>query len=291
MALRRSLTFWDITFGNTQPSSLALGAELLALCISILMFAGIARLAPLFKTIERSTAALKQSDRIKGEIISTAAHELNTPLASILGYTEILLNPGACGTMDDERQKDFLREIYRRGSALSRILDSLLDLSRIESGQPIPLEMNRHDLKEVVRKQVDYFQCNHQTHRICFESTIEGTATVTCDLDKIIQVLENMLSNAVKYSPPGSHVAVSLEKEGQEVRLCVVDEGIGMSEEVLDHAFDTFYRADASNTAAQGLGLGMSLIKHIVEAHGGRVQIESAPKNGTKVSCFLPTSE
>jgi signal transduction histidine kinase len=288
MTLRRCISFVPLIRGEHLPNSFDLGVELVALLISLLMFAGIAGIAPLFRTFERSTAALKASDRMKSELISTTAHELNTPLTSILGYTEILLNPDQFGGLDAQRQREFLKEIYLKGEALSRVITRLLDLQRLESGQPIPLDLQICNMGEVLKKQVDYFQLHHRTHSVQFESVDSSPILVRCDLPKIIQVLENLIGNAVKYSPAGSRVKVSLEPKDGKSRITVADQGIGMSGAVLAQVFDKFYRADNSNTAVHGLGLGMSVVKYIVEAHKGQIQINSTPGVGTQVSFTLP---
>ena len=289
MTVRRAVTFVHLVGGQKAPGSFDLSVELIALLISVLMFAGIASLAPLFKTIDLATTSLKASDRMKSELISTAAHELKTPLTSILGYTEILLNPQIYGLGDGRKQQELLKEIYAKGEALAGIVDSMLDLHRIESGMQIPLDIGEHNLSEALEKEVEFFQLNHSTHELRFVQTSAHPIPARCDLHKIIQVLENLLNNAVKYSPAGSHIRVELGEREGDVQISVADEGIGMSEEVLARVFDKFYRDDASNTAVQGFGLGMNIVKQIVEAHGGQVRIESAPKAGTLVRCILPT--
>lgn len=288
MTVRRAVTFVHLVGGHKAPGSFDMSVELIALLISVLMFAGIASIAPLFKTIELATTSLKASDRMKSELISTAAHELKTPLTSILGYTEILLNPEIYDFGDRRNQQELLKEIYAKGEALTDIVNSMLDLHRIESGQPIPLDMGECDLSQALKKEVEFFQLNHRTHDLQFTQTSPQPILARCDQHKIIQVLENLLGNAVKYSPAGSRIRVELGQLESTVHISVADEGIGMSEEVLARVFDKFYRADASNTAVQGLGLGMSVVKHIVEAHGGQVEIESSPHAGTLVLCTFP---
>lgn len=288
MTVRRAVTFVHLVAGQKGPGSFDLSIELIALLISVLMFAGIAGIAPLFKTIELATTSLKASDRMKSELISTAAHELKTPLTSILGYTEILLNPENYGLGDHRKQQELLKEIYAKGEALTNIVNSMLDLHRIESGQPIPLNMGECNLSQAIKKEVEFFQLNHRTHDLQFTQTSPQPILARCDLHKIIQVLENLLGNAVKYSPAGSRIRVELGEQEGEVQFSVADDGIGMSEEVLVRVFDKFYRADTSNTAVQGFGLGMSVVKQIVEAHGGQVRIESSPHAGTLVRCTLP---
>jgi len=238
------------------------------------------------KAAERS---LIEMDRIKSEFISTAAHELNTPLSAIMGYAELMRAPEVFGSFDHLQQQDFLDEIYERGEALSRIIDDLLDISRIESGRPVTLDLQPVDIRDLLARTCDYYRRHNPEHT--FELSLpEMTATATQRIDRqrINQVLENLLSNAVKYSPAGSAIRIEgmCGPQGWEVRI--VDHGIGMTAEQVERVFDKFYRADASNTAVGGLGLGMSIARQIIDEHGGQIQVESRPGEGTRVCFTLP---
>lgn len=191
MTVRRAVTFIHLVGGQKSPGSFDVSVELIALLISLLMLAGIAGIAPLFKTIEASRAVLLANDRMKTELISTAAHELKTPLTSILGYTEILLNPEVYGHGDNRNRQELLKGIYAKGEALANIVDSMLDLHRIESGQPILLNMGEYDLSQALKKEVELFQLNHRTHDLQFSQTSPQPILARCDAHKIIQVLEN----------------------------------------------------------------------------------------------------
>jgi PAS domain S-box-containing protein len=240
------------------------------------------------KTAERSLIAM---DQMKNEFISTAAHELRTPLSAIMGFTELLLTPGAFGSFSEAQKHDFLSQVYERGEALSRIIDDLLDISRIESGHPITLDLQPVDLRDVLVKAFEFYRLHDKSH--LFQLTLpDDDATQLLDIDRqrINQVLENLLSNAVKYSPKGCEITIegSVQPQGWEVR--VKDKGIGMTPEQVARVFDKFYRADASNTAVGGLGLGMSIAKQVIDAHGGKIWVVSSPGQGTQVGFFLPTT-
>lgn len=232
--------------------------------------------------------ALIQMDQAKNEFISMAAHELRTPLSAMMGFTELLLNP-EIGNFKDEEKREFLGEVYDRGESLSRIIDDLLDISHIESGHSVSLEVQKCDFRDVLVKTVDFFRGGNSGHTFSLDMPEEGgESMMLIDRHRIKQVFENLLSNAVKYSPKESEITLmgNTTEEGWVVR--VQDQGIGMTAEQIDRIFDKFYRADSSNTSVQGLGLGMSIVKQIVDGHGGKILVESEKGKGTIITCTLP---
>lgn len=233
--------------------------------------------------------ALLEMDRIKSEFISTAAHELNTPLSAIMGYTEFLRNPDDFGGFSPEQMQEFLDELYAKGETLTRIVDDLLDISRIESGRPAPLTIEEIDLFELLHKKVAFFQAHERKHRFRLTLPHDSDGPIL-DIDphRIQQVLDNLLTNAVKYSPEGTTIVVQADKQPAGWELKIIDQGRGMTREQLARIFERFYRVDATNTAIGGLGLGMSIVKQIVEAHGGTIQIESTLNVGTTATVILP---
>ncbi len=238
-------------------------------------------------TILRDVTHERQVELMKNEFVSTAAHELRTPLTSIMGYSEILMYPEEFGGFDAERQREFLAEIYEKAEGLSRMLNELLDISRIESGQGLSLERTVCTVGEIVERVVREFRilCPERS----FDVEIEDPSMEFCvDQGKFVRILDNLLSNAVKYSPAGSFVRVSADLMDNFVRFTVEDRGIGMTPEQLDRVFDKFYRADTSDTAVGGIGLGMNIVKNIITAHGGTVWVESTQGLGTTVSFLLP---
>ena len=234
--------------------------------------------------------ALGQINRVQSQFISTAAHELRTPLTSVLGYTELLLNPETVNGIDADQQRDYLKIIFEKAEALNRIADDLFDLSRIDAGETIPLAKAPCRIQSLIEEVVDRYRRAVPDHR--FEVALSAGADELVDVDRrrIVQVLENLLSNAVKYSP--AHTLIRLVGEVGEngFDLSVEDEGIGMDRQQTRRIFDKFYRADASNTAVQGFGLGMSIAKDVVAAHGGRIWVDSRRGRGTKVTFSLPAS-
>jgi PAS domain S-box-containing protein len=226
----------------------------------------------------------REMDRAKSEFIMTAAHELRTPLTTIMGYTELLLSETQ---FDQEQNRTFLSYIMEKAEILQRIVDDLLQLGHIEFGRTVVLKRTRCHLDEVINRYVDHYRREHRIHQ--FKTDLpEKPIFVYMDSDRIGQVLDNLLSNSVKYSPAGGLISSSAEIRDD---LCIVkiqDEGIGMSQAQKARAFEKFYRGNISDTAVGGLGLGLTITKNIVEAHGGRIWIESEPGRGTSISFSLP---
>jgi len=251
-------------------------------------------------TIIHDVTHERELDRMKTEFISTVAHELRTPLTSILGFSEILLTRD---NIKEEKKERFLSHINQQSVNLAAIIDDLLNISRIESGLGFTLNKAPTNFNEIIEDTISYFQEQFKEHT--FETILpdEGVE-VLVDKDKMEQVLKNILSNAVKYSPEGGAICLTAKKisdlelrnaelEGHEkqseIEISVTDTGMGMTPEQLEKVFDKFYRADASSTAIEGTGLGMSIIKCLVEAHGGKVRVESELGKGTIVRFTVPT--
>jgi PAS domain S-box-containing protein len=237
----------------------------------------------LFRDVSRE----RDVERMKSAFLGMAAHELNTPLTTIIGYSELLTAKETAGNFDDRQQKDYLQLIHDKAMALSGLVDDLLDVSRIESGRPLNLNYREFSFPAMARDVVASYRKQYSQHQI--ETVLPKDAPPFCaDQSRLEQVVEHLISNAIKYSPNGGTVRVDLRLLGNRYELCVTDEGIGMNEEQLAHIYDRFYRADASDTAVQGVGLGMSIVRHIVLAHHGEIHIESRLGSGTKVCITLP---
>lgn len=239
----------------------------------------------------RDVTGERELDRMKAEFMSMAAHELRTPLTAILGYSELCMNPQEFGGFSNEQQKEFIGEIHNKAEELARRLNDLLDISHLETGRPLPLNKEPLALAELLFRQVERFRLRAPQHR--FEVTLaeDFPDAVSADRSKLEQVLENLLDNAVKFSPVGSLISLHSNRSGSWCQVAVVDRGIGMTSDQSERVFDNFYRADASDTAAKGLGLGTSIAKRIVEQHGGSIWLKSAPGAGTRVVFTLPLEE
>ncbi len=238
-------------------------------------------------TICHAVSHEREVDRMKTEFISTAAHELRTPLTSIQGFSEILITRD---DLDVQERKKFLDHINKQAINLSRIINDLLDISRIESGKSFTLNKEPCLIGEAIEAIVDYYISESKIHK--FEIILpEKPIKITVDKEKMTQVLQNLLNNAINYSPAGGKIQIKGEIMNDYYQVSVQDEGLGMTPEQVEKVFDKFYRVDATNTSIDGTGLGMSIVKNIVEAHKGRVWVESEYGKGTKVIITIPTEK
>ncbi len=224
-------------------------------------------------------------NQMKDEFISTAAHELRTPMTSILGYTELMLE--RIEQFEAEQFRGFLQIVLDRSEALSQIISDMLDLSRVQSGRLVSLEQSSGDLVSLVRQILPSYKYNDNQCEIIVGAD-EGLPLALFDPHKMTQVFDNLISNAVKFSPRGGTINVILQTTSDEIVVTVEDRGLGMTPEQQEQIFDKFYRADSSTTAVSGLGLGMSLVKSIIEGHGGRIWVESEVGVGSAVRFTLP---
>jgi len=229
----------------------------------------------------------REVERMKSEFVMTAAHELRTPLTAILGYAELLEEGAKTGLFTGSQRLEFISQILEKGDVLIQIIDDLLDLGRIEGGRPLLLEKSVCEVARLIEGAIDHYR--RETRRHCFKMKLTPPdLQVAVDKTRISQVLDNLLTNAIKYSPAGGTILVEGQAVADEIRISVTDEGIGMTREQAERVFEKFYRADASTTAVRGLGLGLCVAKGIVEAHGGQIWVNSAPRQGTTVVFTLP---
>jgi len=221
--------------------------------------------------------------RMKSEFISTAAHELRTPLTSISGFAELLYE----GDWSQEERQDFLKTILEKAGALEQIIDDLLDLSRIESGRGLSLHYSEWDIAETLEKIMARYRAEHPGHR--FSANFDqGLGSIEADHGKIQQAIDNLMSNAIKYSPPGSQITLTASRGTSALTICVSDQGLGMTDKQRSNCFEKFYRADSSTTAVEGLGLGLTIVQHVIEAHQGTIEVSSRLHQGTTVTSTLP---
>jgi len=235
-------------------------------------------------TIIHDVTHEREVDRMKTEFISTAAHELRTPLTSIIGFSDILANRG---DISEEERKRFLSYINKQGIHLANIVSDMLDISRIESGRGLELNKAMCDVREVIEDVIPYFQGITLKHEFLVDLPDEPVE-LSIDREKIEQLVKNILGNAVKYSPDGGVISEAGEIIEDNFEVSIEDHGIGMTSEQVEKIFDKFYRVDTSGTATEGTGLGMVIVKYIVEAHGGKVWVESEFGKGTTVRFTIP---
>lgn len=230
---------------------------------------------------------IREMARLKSEFISTAAHELRTPLTAIMGFAELLIENE---NLPVENQHEYLKIITDKTESLSAIVDELLDLSRIEAGRIIALDLQHHRLSSVVQPFINQYLENCPNHQIITNFSDVETC-LHLDKNKFSQALENLFSNAIKYSPNGGSITLATKKMASNFIITITDQGIGITPSQLERVFDKFYRVDNTNTAVGGLGIGLSIVKNIIEAHNGSIEIHSTFGLGTSVSITLPLPE
>lgn len=225
-------------------------------------------------------------DRMKSEFLSTAAHELRTPMASILGFSELLM----LRRYDENKTRDLLGTINRQAQRLTTLLTDLLDLARIEARRAEGLRFEIVPLRTAIDDTLSAFLLPDTRHHLVIDLP-DSLPAMRADRAKFQQAMFNLLSNAIKFSPAGGNIEVSARHHHPEgkpmIGVAVRDHGIGMTEEARQHAFDRFYRSDRSGHIP-GTGLGLSLVKEIMKLHGGAVTLESEPDVGTCITLWFP---
>jgi two-component system OmpR family sensor kinase len=212
--------------------------------------------------------------------VADASHELRTPLTTVLGYLDVLEESG--GTDPVVRHRVF-RVMREEGGRMARLVEDLLVLARLDEGREMPAEFV--DLVALAREVVG----NYPDRRIELLAPNEDVP-VLADPEALRRVVSNLISNAVKHTPPENEILVSVDREGRKAALRVVDEGVGMPEDALPHVFERFYRAESSR-AGEGTGLGLAIVRETVEALEGRIEVQSAPGEGSAFTVRLPLSE
>lgn len=239
-------------------------------------------------TALRDVTRERELDRMKAEFMSMAAHELRTPLTAILGYSELCMNPEEFGGFSPGQQKEFMTEIHGKAEFLAKLVNDLLDISRLEVGKPLPLDLEDVAIEPMLAKLVKHYRSLAPKHLFEVVMAKELPEFLQADSGKLEQVLENLLSNAVKYSAEDSLIRICGEKVEDYCQITVADQGIGMTSDQGERVFDKYYRADYSDTAGKGIGLGMSIARQIVEQHGGSIWLKSAVGVGTRVTFTMP---
>jgi len=240
--------------------------------------------AELEERVEAARRELEELDRAKSAFVAIASHELRTPLTALQGFSEIL----AVRRLPPEEVTRLAEVMRREARRLGRIVSDLLDLSRIERGLEPALCRIPVKLESTIEATVDLFRQGGASHPITTECE-PSLPIVDADPDALERVLTNLVSNAIKYSPSGSAVRVGARALAGGVAIEVADAGRGIPAEALSRVFEPYYRVPDAAGAAHGTGIGLAVVKALVEAHGGSVRVESAPARGTRVTVVLPT--
>ncbi len=232
--------------------------------------------------LEQQNEELRESERMKTELVSIVSHELRTPLASVLGFTALLLKR----EFEPATRRHYLGIVDAQARRLAALLEDFLDVQRIEH-EGVDLATERVDLADLLDEQAQLYAAQSPKHQLAVELA-ERPLTVRGDPGRLAQVVGNLLSNAIKYSPDGGTVELVAARSAEGVRIAVRDEGLGIPEDQQDRIFTKFFRGDAGATGITGTGLGLAVSREIVEAHGGRIGFDSDPGQGTTFWLELP---
>ena len=235
------------------------------------------------KNVERK---LQETMELKSQFISTVSHELRTPLTCVKEAVEVVLE-GVAGQIND-KQRHFLDIVKRNIERLSMLINDVLDFQRLESGRS-KIEIKENDIREVVKSIDETMTLAAKQKGLNFAVELDGNLPrAWFDSNKIIQVLTNLIGNAIKFTPQGGTVTVSILRQGEEMVMRVRDTGMGIPKESLPKIFDRFYRVPRPGKEIQGTGLGLSIVRKIVDLHRGRIEVESELDKGTTFTVFLP---
>jgi signal transduction histidine kinase/DNA-binding NarL/FixJ family response regulator len=235
---------------------------------------------------QEARAEAEQANRTKDEFLATLSHELRTPLSAILGWSHLVRT----GKLDEPQMSRAFETIERNARSQSQLIDDLLDVSRIITGK-LQIEARPVDLCAVIEAASDAVRPALEAKEIQFDTTLDAEACfVRGDANRLQQIFWNLFSNAIKFTPEKGRVRVDIRRDGQQVQIAVTDSGIGITSEFLPYIFDRFRQADGSTTRVHGgLGLGLSIVKHLVQLHEGSVEVKSEGRDkGATFTVTLP---
>lgn len=243
--------------------------------------------ARLYEKILLANKELERLNRVKTEFVSMVSHELRTPLTAIKGFVDVVMSEEA-GALN-EQQKRFLKIAHNSIDRLAFLISDLLDISRIESGQ-IKMEMSETSMEKILQEATETYRKTIEGKGISFHvETDKKLPRILADASRLKQVIDNLLSNAMKFTPAGGTVRIYAEDMGDFVLVSVTDTGIGIKKEEQEKIFEKFFQADSSLTRqVGGTGLGLAISKAIIEMHGGRIWVESEIGKGSTFRFLLP---
>lgn len=242
-----------------------------------------------YVSVLRDISELKQLELLKSQFVNMAAHELKAPLTAIQGFLEMVVDK----TLGDEPETydNYLRRSLERSKTLITLINDLLNISRIQAGK-IRREIERLDLSQQAQSAADFFANEIEKHGLTLETEFADGLVIDADREEIQRLLTNLISNAIKYNRPQGSVTLRTSREKGSARLDVSDTGIGMKPEEKERLFEEFFRAKNPHTRSiTGTGLGLTLVKKIVDSYAGRIEAESEYEKGTTFTLYLPLAE
>jgi signal transduction histidine kinase/ActR/RegA family two-component response regulator len=247
------------------------------------------RLRSSLKREQMARSASEAANRMKDEFLATVSHELRTPLNAIIGWSHMIRS----GKLDDYTASRAVETIERNARAQAELIEAILDMSRVISGK-LSLNSGQVDVASVINAAIDAVQLAADSKRILLEATLDpATPHVSGDAHRLQQVVWNLLSNAIKFTPSGGHVDVRLKVVEFKVQITVTDTGVGITPDFLPFIFDRFRQADGSSARRhRGLGLGLAIVRHLVELHGGTAHADSRGEDlGATFTINLPIAQ
>lgn len=241
------------------------------------------------RSLREKNEALEAADKLKTEFLANVSYELRSPLASIMGFSDLLLREYV-GKLEAS-QKEYVQGIHDSSSQLNELIANILDLASIDAGY---MELHKKSIivADMFEDTLNLFSSRAQEKNQKVNIVIEdGLKTLRGDETRMKQVMFQLLSNAVKFTPEGGNITLAASHASNKMLvISIEDDGVGIASDRLEHVFETFFRSGSIYGDTAGSGLGLSMVKRLVELHSGRVEIRSAPDKGTKISCFLPDS-
>ena len=235
------------------------------------------------RDLEAMNSELRSMNKQQSNFIAVVSHEFRTALSGIQGFSELLSEQ----EWSPQEVKEFATDITTDARRLSRLINEVLDLERMKSGKTTLLRESV-DVNALLRKLGEQTQHIAAKHTLIYHLD-DALPFIQGDQDQLIQVVGNVLSNALKYSPAGGNILLSSQKEQESIHISIQDQGIGIAEEALKNIFEPYSRIDLEKTRfIGGTGLGLSLVREIINLHGGTIWVESAPGNGSTFHFFLP---